>query len=863
MQIIFKVVMRQKPSSSKPEVNVSRPHTYTGAGLSSQEAGRRLIQYGENVLVTKKKLRPVVAFLKKFNSPLIIILMVVSVAALILGQSTDAAIILIMVFLSAILDFVNTRKSEKAVNDLIAKVAVTATVRRDGRDREILIKDIVPSDIILLTAGDVVPADCHVLEAKDFFVNQSALTGESFPAEKEASEATSQVESLKTSRSDYVFMGSSVVTGYATVEAVATGSSTQYGLIAKRLAGAEPETDFERGIRQFSFFIMRITLVLVIGVFFFNTLVHRGIFESLIFSLAVAIGLTPELLPVVISIALSHGSLRMSKKDVIVKNLSSIQNLGSMNILCTDKTGTLTEDKIVMVKYLDGFGAVSDPVLFYSYLSSMFHTGVQSPLENAVREFRHLDISQYKKIDEIPFDFTRRRATAVAEGKGERVLITKGAPEDIFNIISTYQKEKKVYPLDNIAKETIIQQFENLSQDGFRVLAVAYKPVDKKRDVYRQEEEKDMVFMGFVAFLDPAKQTVSEAIKELEDLGVEIKILTGDNELLTEKICRDIKLPSKGMVKGQDIEGLNDEALRRLAVRTTIFARITPAQKERIILSLKGARSSVGYLGDGINDAPALKAADVGISVNNAVDVAKDTADIILLRKSLRVLKDGVIEGRKTFQNTLKYIMMGVSSNFGNMFSMTGLSLLLPFFPMLPSQILLNNLLYDMSQFTISTDSVDGQDVRRPLRWDMRFIRKFMLSFGPVSSIFDFLTFGMMWYIFHPAVAQFQTAWFIESLATQTFVIYIIRTRKIPFIQSKPSQLLFLSAFGAVLVGWLIALTPIGKFLHFSSLSPIMLLGVGALVFVYLIMAQIVKVIFYRRLSRHYLHAAPGGILPK
>jgi len=824
-------------------------------GLTTDQIEQRHAQYGENTLSMKKKESAIIVFIKKFNSPLLLLLIAASVIAIFLGQHTDAIIILFMVFISVVLDFTNTQKSEKAVQELINKVAVTVTVLRNRAQVEIPVQQVVPGDIVILNAGSIIPADCKILEVKDFFVNQSALTGESFPVEKRIVN-DSESEKITLESEAHVFMGSSVISGYAIVEVVAIGAATQYGKIAKQLSTETSETDFEKGIKNFSYFILQITMVLVMAVFFINALMHRGIFESFIFALAVAIGLTPELLPIVISIGLSHGSLRMAKKDVIVKKLSAIENFGSMNVLCTDKTGTLTEDKITLVRHVDGFGKESDQTLFYSYLNSIFHTGVQNPLDMAIKNFKNLDISAYEKIDEIPFDFSRRRASIIVKNNGERVLIAKGAPEEILSICAMCQKEGDCVACVADVRKTVRAVFDNLSKDGFRVLAVAYKKLNDTKTIYTKDEEKDMIFLGFMAFYDPPKQTAAQAVKNLEELGIEIKIITGDSALLTEKICKDINLPVKGIVEGSAIDNLSDEALQRLALKTTIFARANPAQKERIIIALECANCSVGYLGDGVNDAPALKAADVGISVNNAVDVAKHTADIILLQKSLLVLRDGVIEGRKTFQNTMKYIMMGLSSNFGNMLSMTGLSIFLPFFPMLPSQILLNNLLYDISQFTISADTVDTQDVQKPLRWNVQFIRKYMMSLGPVSSLFDFLTFAVMWYVFAPTVAQFQTAWFIESLATQTLVIHIIRTRKIPFFQSAPSKWLLISTIGVVVVGWILPFTSFGKLLAFSALSPFMLISIAGLVFVYLFMVQIAKVVFYRYIAGEH---APHG----
>lgn len=817
------------------------------AGLSSAEAEKRLKEFGENVVFKRKRIRPVVAFLRKFNSPLLWILIVASLVSFLIGEHTNAVILLLMISVSAILEFVNSYKSEKAVEKLVAKVVTMATVIRDGRKREIELKKVVPGDELFLSAGDIVPADCRVIESDDFFVNQSVLTGEAFPVEKIVDSAVEEEKKISPENKDLVFMGTSVVTGFATVLALQTGPRTEFGKIADQLVKAEPETDFEKNIKRFSLFIMKVNLFLVGFVFLINALLGRGWLTSFIFAVAIAIGLTPELLPVIISVSLSRGSVRMAKKDVIVKNLSSIQNFGSMNILCTDKTGTLTQNRIILVKYMDGLGNISDDVLFYAYLNSYFHTGVQNPLDNAVRDYKTLSIVRYKKIDEIPFDFERKRQSMVVAEEGKRILITKGAPEEIFKICSRYRKKDRIFDLDAKIKKTINDQFKKLSQDGFRVLAIASREIKEISKTYSRLEEKDMVFLGFIAFLDPPKETAKEAVKELNNLGIEMKILTGDNELLTEKICREIEVKIRGVVTGAEVEHLSDVELRQVALRTTIFARITPEQKERIIINLKKAGQVVGYLGDGINDAPALRAGDIGISVNNAVDVAKETADIILLRKSLMVLKDGVIEGRKTFHNTMKYIMMGLSSNFGNMFSMMGASAILPFLPMLPTQVLLNNFIYDISQLSLTTDEVDCDAIKKPTAWSLPFIRKYMLVFGLISSVFDFLTFGALFLVFRLSESQFQTGWFIESIATQVFVIYIIRTRMVPFLQSRPSKLLFWNTLLAVVSAWAIPFLAIGQFFHFSPLPYSVLVVIFGLVLIYLILVEIVKRFFYRK----------------
>ncbi|MFA6588568.1 MAG: magnesium-translocating P-type ATPase [Patescibacteria group bacterium] len=818
-------------------------------GLTSVEAQAKLLQYGENLVYKKKKFGPAVFFVKKFSSPLLLMLIIAAVVAFFVGQKVNALIVFGMVLVSGIMDFANTYRSRKAEEKLFAKVVTTVSIFRDGKKINLPIKDIVPGDIVYLVPGNVIPADCEVLEADDFFVNQSALTGESFPAEKcPASEATATTGNIA-EQTNRIFMGTNAVTGFATARVLKTGKNTEFGAIAERLRANQTETEFEKGIRQFSMFIMKVTIFMVLFVFFANALTHKGILESLMFSIAIAIGLTPELLPVILSVSLSRGSLAMAKKEVVVKNMPAIQNLGSMNILCTDKTGTLTEDKIVLVKHVDSFGKISEKVLLNAYLSSYYHTGVQNPLDSAIRDYKELDIKNFKKIDEIPFDFTRRRQSIVVENNSQRLVITKGAPEDVLRVASFYEEAGRQIPLHSDIENRIKQEFDKLSADGFRVLAVATRevPTEINKKVYENDIEKGMVFEGFMCFLDPAKESSLQAILELEEKGVEIKILTGDNEILTQKICRDIKLPIKGVLTGAQMSALTDEALKVKAKKITIFARVSPVQKERIIRVLRKSGNVVGYLGDGINDAPALSAADVGISVNNAVDVAKDAASIILLRKSLEVLKDGVLEGRRTFQNTLKYMMMGLSSNFGNMFSMMVASAFLPFLPMLPTQVLLNNFIYDSSQITLPGDKVDVDLLDKPPHWNIKFIRKYMIVFGWVSSLFDFITYGVLYLVFKYSNAQFQTGWFIESLATQVLVIFIIRTRKMPFIKSRPSLGLLLSTLAGVGIAWLIPFTPLSKLFHFAKLPWYVLATIIGIVLAYLVLVEITKRIFFRK----------------
>ncbi|MFA6365495.1 MAG: magnesium-translocating P-type ATPase [Candidatus Paceibacterota bacterium] len=823
-------------------------------GLTTDEARIELRRTGANAFTPKKRFRPLFIFIQKFNSPLLLILTFAALVSLFLGEHTNGVIIIAMILISGTLDFVNSYRSEKAMARLIARVQTTATVLRDGVTQEIPFADVVPRDVLILSAGDVVPADSHILEARDLFLNQSALSGEAFPVEKTVGE-TGGIYAMPFENSHSVFAGTNVVTGYGVVRVVATGLTSEFGKIAKGLEAQEPKTDFEKGIAQFSVFIAKITAVLVLFVFFANAYLGKGLFSSFLFALAIAIGLTPELLPVIMAVSLSRGSAHLAKKDVIVKNISAIQNLGSMNILCTDKTGTLTENRITLVRHIDGFGNESEPVSLYSYLSSVFHTGVKGPLDTAIQAYgaeKKISIQRYKKIDEIPFDFERKRDSIVVnqESAEKHLMITKGAPEDILRVVSFYKKNDEKFQMNDEAMRQFNEQFIALSKDGFRVLAVAIKEIENGRTVYSKEEENEMIFLGFTAFIDPPKKTAMQTVRDLAALSVEVKIITGDSEILTKKICEEIGLPIKKIIVGTSLKNLSDVELEAVVEEGTIFARITPSEKKRIILALKRRGHTVGYLGDGINDAPALHGADIGISVSNGADVAKETADIILTHKSLRVLYDGIVEGRRVFQNTMKYISMGLSSNFGNMASMTAASVVLPFLPMLPTQILLNNFLYDTSQFALTTDAVDREDILKPIRWNMGFIKRYMVVFGLLSSVFDFLTFAFLFFVLKSTEAQFQTGWFMESLATQVFVIYIIRTRKIPFLESSPSHALMGNTLFMVILGWTLPLLALGGLFSFAMPTPVMYLGIAIIIVIYLFVAQITKQLFYRHYAR-------------
>lgn len=800
-------------------------------GLTSREAAKRLLHYGPNALVETKHVPPVLAFLQRFTNPLVIILLLAAVLSAFLGDTVDFVIIVVIVLISTVLDFVNSYRSERAAEDLKDRVRVEAEALRDGNWVSLPLHDLVPGDTVRLQAGKLIPADGEVLEGKDLYANESSLTGESFPQGKAPKSP--------------LYLGSSITSGSGTMLVVKTGKATKFSHIAHALSDHSEPTEFDREIKDFSLLIIRITTFLVIFIFAVNIFFHHSLIESLLFSVALAVGLTPELLPLIITLNLTKGSLSMAKHGVIVKQLSSIQNFGSMDILCTDKTGTLTEDHIALVRHVDGFGTESEKVLLYGYLASTLTTGFENPLDRAVQAIKSVDVAGYDKIDEIPYDFERKRESVVVTHGARRLLITKGAPEEIMRISSKYSDGR---PFEAVKSE-IQSEYESLSAQGFRVLAVAVTHVPE-RDRYEPVVEHSLTFMGFMAFLDPAKQSVKGTLEQMLEYGINVKIVTGDNALVTRKIAQDIGLSITGILTGDEIQRMSRPKLADAVETTTIFARVNPEQKLRIIETLRANRHVVGYMGDGINDAPALKAADIGISVNNAVDVAKATADLILLHKSLANLVEGVIEGRRTYANTLKYLMMSLSSNFGNMFSMAAASLFLPFLPMLATQILLNNLLYNVSQFAIPLDTVDADGVMRPRSLSIKGLEKAMWVFGPFSSLFDFATFGALLLVFHFGQASFQSGWFLESVVTQTFVVYIIRTRKIPFLQSRPSPYLVLSTVGTVILGFIAVLNPLfAKYFSFGPLSGAALAVIFGIVTVYLISAQFVKQAFYRHVN--------------
>jgi Mg2+-importing ATPase len=820
-------------------------------GLSSAEAARRFEQLGPNEPATTTRLGSTIAELVRASAnPLVVILLVAGAASAFLGEVADAVIISGIVLLSAGINFWQTFRSERAVRQLQEQIAPTATVLRDGRFAEVARRRVVIGDVLHLSAGDLVPADARLIEADDLHVQQAALTGESLPAEKAVS-AGAPVDT-GADAPDFVYLGTSIVSGRATAVVFATGRHTAFGDIVERLAARPEETEFERGTRRFGLLILQTVLFLVLFILVVNISLGRDAMESLLFSVALAVGLTPEFLPMITTVTLAQGAIRMAREKVIVKHLSAIQNLGSIDVLCTDKTGTLTAGTMSLDASLDPFGAPSQRALFLAHLNSRFESGIKSPLDAAILERAVAGGEGFAKTDEIPFDFDRRRLSVVLEKAGEFQLVTKGAPESVIDGCTSFEVDGAVRPLDASAAERVLAAFRALSERGFRVLAVAYRPVSEPSG-FKAADERELTLAGFLTFADHLLEGVIESIDALRRDGVQVKILTGDNELVTRHICSEVGVDGHRIVLGREIEVLDEHALARVAERTSVFARVSPAQKHRIIRALKTRGHVVGFLGDGINDAPSLHSADVGISVAGAVDVAREAADIVLLERRLAVLHAGIIAGRKSFGNVLKYLLMGTSSNFGNMFSMAGAVLFLPFLPMLPMQILLNNFLYDLAQITIPTDNIDPAYIQKPQRWDIRLIRNFMLVIGPVSSLYDFLTFFALLYVFRFGEVLFHTGWFLESLATQTLVLFVIRTAGRPW-DNRPSAPLVATTLIVVALGVALPYTPSAQELGFAPLPASYFVFLTAAVGSYLLIVELVK----QRVMQRLLPALVG-----
>jgi P-type Mg2+ transporter len=824
-----------------PVIDLLRQLDATPRGLSGAEAAVRLDRVGPNVLHPRKRTGELVLLLGQFKSPLILILLFAACLSFFLHDPADALIILVIVLASGVLGFWQERGAAHAVDTLLAVVQTRATALRDGAETEVPAAQIVPGDVVVLSAGKNIPGDCLVLESNELFLDEATLTGETYPIEKKAGIVATDTPLGQ--RVNTLFMGTHVVSGSATAVVVRTGTATEFGKVAERLRLRAPETEFERGVRRFGYFLMEVTLVLVIAIFAINVFLQRPVLEAFIFSLAVAVGLTPQLLPAIISINLAHGAKRMAAGKVIVRRLASIENFGSMNVLCCDKTGTLTEGVVRVHSALDLDGRESEEVLRYAYLNAFFETGLVNPIDEAIRTHRRFDTGDCRKLDEVPYDFIRKRLSVLVADKDRHVMITKGALAEVLAVCTTVKTAAGAeVPLEAVRGQ-IDQRFAELSGQGFRTLGIAWRDVGSAAVVTR-DQESGMIFAGLLVLFDPPKAGVGGTLARLESLGVLVKMITGDNRLVAAHACAQVGLSNPRLLTGTDLGHLSDEALLGQVNGVNVFAEIEPNQKERIILALRKAGNVVGYMGDGINDASALHAADVGISVESAVDVAKEAADIVLLERDLRVLVQGVQEGRITFANTLKYVFMATSANFGNMFSMAGVSLVLPFLPLLPKQILLTNLMTDLPEMTIATDTVDAEMVQQPRRWDTRFIRNFMMAFGLVSSVFDYATFGVL-HLLGATARQFRTGWFLESVVSASLIVLVVRTRK-PFFRSWPSRSLIAATAAVVTATLALPFTPLAGLFGFVPLGLSYVGPLGVVVVCYVATAEAVKRRFYR-----------------
>jgi P-type Mg2+ transporter len=830
-------------------------------GLTADEAAKRLEENGPNVVAADGRKSVWMLLWHAFINPLVLLLAALATISVVTGDLRSAIVMSLMIVLGVSIKLIQEGKADNAAAKLKAMISVTAAALRDNEVRELPVSKLVVGDVVKLAAGDMIPADVRIVSAKDLFVIQGSLTGESFPVEKfevdKGSPATSPFE-----LDNIAFLGTSVESGTALAVIAATGGETYIGSMAQTLAEQPEQTAFDRGIARFTWLMLRFMLVMVPLVFVINWVTKGSWHEAFFFALAVAVGLTPEMLPMIVTVCLSKGALAMAREKVIVKRINAIQNLGAMDVLCTDKTGTLTMDRVILERHCDVVLTEDDGVLALAYLNSYFQTGLKNVLDRAVLTHREVHeqtlVPKFAKIDEIPFDFQRRvMSVVVRTPEGKDRIISKGAPEAIFPRCKNFELDGQLFSMENILIVELQEEYERLSRDGFRVLAIASKDVSPKaaagatRTPYTQADECDLVLNGYVAFLDPPKETAAAAIAMLQQHGISVKVVTGDNDLVARKICKEVGLATDCVLVGADVQRLSDQDLVSAAERATLFARVSPADKQRIIKALQAGRHTVGFMGDGINDAPALRAADVGISVDTAVDIAKESADMILLEKSLLVLENGVMEGRKVFANILKYVRMGASSNFGNMFSVLGASVIVPYLPMLPIQILTNNLLYDISQTAIPTDDVDPEQIAKPRPWDIGSLTNFILFIGPCSSIFDYTTYFMMLYVFNCWAMEkaplFQTGWFVESLLTQTLIIHVIRTNKIPFIQSRASWPLIATTVAIMAVGILLPMTRLGSYLGFVELPPLYWPLLILTLLCYMGLTQVVKTWLARR----------------
>lgn len=818
-----------------------------GSGLSSHEANTAQKEYGLNDIQKQGKKGTLSLLLNQFKSPIIIILLFAAGLSAFLGDASDTLIIVFIILVSGLLSFWQERGAQNAVESLLAVVDIKSTVLRDEKSIEVSTKDIVPGDVILLKAGDVIPGDSYLLEETDLFVSEATLTGETYPVEKTVGILPEDTPLAK--RTNSLWMGTHVVSGTAKAVVVLTGQQTEFGRISERLRLKPPETDFTRGVRRFGYLLLEVTLILVLLIFAINVYFARPVLEAFLFSLALAVGLTPQLLPVIISINLAHGAKEMAKKKVIVKRLDSIENFGSMNVLCSDKTGTLTEGTVRLHSTLNDQGEASEKALLYAYLNAFYESGYSNPIDEAIKAYRQFDLTGYRKVEEIPYDFTRKRLSILLENNQRLLMVTKGTFNNILDICSTVEIENgNIVDFQSTKREQVKQNYQDLSIKGLRVLGLAYKVVNPNQK-FDRGQELDMTFLGLLVLFDPPKAEIVHSIAYLKELGVSLKVITGDNKFVAAAVAQEIGIQNAQVLTGSELSKMSDIALLHKVNQIDVFAETEPNSKERIVLALRKAGNVVGYMGDGINDVSALHSADVGITVESAVDVAKGTADIVLLEKDLRVLAEGVKEGRKTFSNTLKYVFMATSANFGNMFSMAGASLFLPYLPMLPKQILMTNLLTDFPELTIATDRIDDEMVKEPLSWDLKFIRRFMIVFGGVSSVFDYLTFGLLFLLFHANVEQLRTAWLIESVISASTAVLMIRTRR-PFFKSRPSSYLLLTTLLIIGVVMVLPITPLGAILGLVPLSFDYYLAIGVIVLLYIVSLEGAKKVFYSKLNK-------------
>jgi Mg2+-importing ATPase len=827
---------------SLPESEVLDRLETSSRGLSSEEAGKRLELYGPNLLKPKKRTNNLSLLVAQFKSPLILILAFAAGLAFLTGDRADAIIILFIILASGLLGFWQEKGASDAVRKLISMVQVEATALRDGSPRQISVDEIVPGDILSFGAGNKIPADCLLLESKDLFIDEAVLTGETFPVDKTPGVLAPETPLAR--RTNCLFMGTHATSGSGSAVVVRTGRGTEFGAISERLKLRRPESDFERGVRRFGFLLMEITLILVISIFAINVFFQRPVIDSFLFAMALAVGLTPQLLPAIISINLSHGAKRMAREKVIVKRLASIENFGSINVLCSDKTGTLTEGQVRLRSSLDIDGQESRKVLFYAYINAAFETGFENPIDEAIRNHQPFDLAASRKLDEVPYDFVRKRLSILASVDGRSLVITKGAFANVLGVCTKAETPGGEVADIEAVRDELEKRFETLSREGYRVLGVAYREAAPDTRITK-EHETEMTFLGLLVLFDPVKPGIVETLARLKNIGVSMKLVTGDNRLVAAHVGQSVGLSGEVILTGGELREMSDLALARQAGGVDIFAEIEPNQKERIILAMRKAGNVVGYMGDGINDASALHSADVGISVESAVDVAKDAADIVLLEKDIGVLVHGIEEGRKTFANTLKYIFMAASANFGNMFSMAGASLFLPFLPLLPTQILLTNLLTDFPELTIATDSVDIEFTEKPRRWDLKFIQRFMLAFGLLSSVFDYATFGALLLVFRASTVQFRTGWFLESVISASLIVLVVRTRRM-FFKSRPGKYLLAATLTIVAVTLALPFSPLAALFHLEPLPLPFFLLIGIIVLLYVTGAEITKRMFYK-----------------